>query len=63
MCYSVNEDDMKEPVNSVIPTPFLVNDPLVAIVGIGKYKPSVASDLPGVRKDYDNVINTFISPQ
>ena len=44
---------------STIGPAFIIYDPLVVILGIGKY--NGLPDLPGVTKDYQNVINTFVN--
>ena len=43
---------------SAIAPPFVVNDGLVVIIGISEYEG--LPNLPGVIKDYENVINTFV---
>ena len=44
---------------SSITAPYCMNDPLIVMMGIGKY--DGLPDLLGVTKDYDNVINTFVN--
>ena len=45
-------------VSSALP-PFIVNNALIVIIGIGKYD-SGLPDLDGVIKDYDNIIAAFV---
>ena len=45
-------------ISSIAP-PMRTDDPLIAIVGIGKY--NGLPNLDGIEKDYDNVINTFVN--
>ena len=45
-------------ISSLSPS-FLMNDPLIVMMGVGTYDSNSFLDLPGVTKDYDNTINTF----
>ena len=44
---------------SSISDPFMMNDVLIVILGIGEYD-SGLDNLVGVRKDYNNIIHTFV---
>ena len=44
---------------SDIAPPFVVNDSLIVMMGIGDYE-NQAMNLPGVKKDYQNIIETFV---
>ena len=44
---------------SSLPSAFILNDVVIVILGIGKYD-SGLHNLPGVKKDYDNIIDTFV---
>ena len=43
---------------SSIAAPISMNDPLIVMIGIGKY--DGMANLDGVSKDYDNIIDTFV---
>ena len=44
---------------STVGDPFVMNDVLIIILGIGEYD-SGLPNLDGVKKDYENIINTFV---
>ena len=46
------------PTVSTVGPSFMMNHPLIVILGIGIYDGLPA--LPGVKKDYENIINTFV---